>query len=89
MLCLQPQDSGGSRQEDCEFEAGLGCCEIILPYAVNMYSSHWLIIKLFGLQQGRIRLGGKAKLRTQMNGRVRRDNSELPKKQDAGGQAKP
>lgn len=39
------------------------CCGIILLYAANLHYSHWLIIKLIALQQGRIKLGRKVKLR--------------------------
>lgn len=39
---------------------------MILLCAVNMHYSHWLIINLFGLQQGRIRFGGTIKVSTGM-----------------------
>lgn len=42
------------------------CCGIFLLYTVSRYYPHWLIIKLIVLKQGRIKLGGKIKPRTQM-----------------------
>lgn len=35
------------------------CCGIILPYTVNMHCLYWLIQKLFGLLQDKIKLGNE------------------------------
>lgn len=61
-------------------------CEIIFPYAVTMYCSHWLIIKTVwpAARQDKFR-GNNQTEDSDEGGRVRGDMSQPPKEQDVRG----
>ena len=67
------------------------CCGIILPYSVNMYYSHQLIINLIWpiARQNKARQESQTKNTERKKGGVR-DESQLPEEQDIPrGQVKP